>query len=125
MRTNEATTVQPIIAGVLAESSGRLGAAAAALIGLIGAVIGGRALARAAGRTTVRTGIAPAGRQRGAEVAMMLGLVAIVVGGIFVASADGGLGTGNGLGGAIVAMLFGQISTILGGLARARRRVVA
>ena len=48
MQINEATVVHPITANVLAMSSGRLGAVVAAVVGLTGIVIGGRALARSA-----------------------------------------------------------------------------
>jgi hypothetical protein len=37
-------------------------------------------------------------------------------------TADGGLGTGNGLGGGIVAMALGLISMVLGGLTLIRSR---
>ena len=55
----------------------------------------------------------------------VLALVGVVLGGLIVATADGGLGTGNGLGGAVVAMVLGTIGIILGGLARARARRLA
>ena len=42
-----------------------------------------------------------------------------------VAAADGGLGTGNGLGGGIVAMIVGPIGMALGGLALGRSRRTA
>jgi hypothetical protein len=50
------------------------------------------------------------------------GPVALTVGGTIAATADGGLGTGNGLGGAYVAMLLGLISVTLGWQARSRTR---
>lgn len=56
---------------------------------------------------------------------MLLGLVGIAVGGLVVVTADGGVGTGNGLGGAIVAAVLGLLAVALGGLARAREREVA
>jgi hypothetical protein len=56
---------------------------------------------------------------------MVLGLLGMVVSGLIVATSDGGVGTGNGLGGAVVAMVLGLIAVVLGGLARARRREVA
>jgi hypothetical protein len=95
---------------------GRIAAVAAALLGLIGLVIGGLALARSAGR--IRTG---PGR-RGATAAQVLGLIGIALGGLVVVTADGGPGTGNGLVGGIVAALFGLIAMVIGGLARARSR---
>lgn len=122
MRTIEAT-VHPVAAGVLAMSSGRLGAFSAAIVGLIGIVIGGRALARSAGRARSVDDIRNGGR--GAVIAMALGLTAMAVGGLIVATSDGGVGTGNGLAGAVVAMVLGLIGIVLGTLARARARKVA
>ena len=97
----------------------RIAASSAALVGLIGAVIGGLALARSAGRRGSRSG------RRGAIVALVLGPIGLVIGGVVVATADGGLGTGNGLGGGIVAMIVGLIGMALGGLALARSRRAA
>ena len=51
-----------------------------------------------------------------------MGPIGLVMGGLVVATADGGLGTGNGLGGAMIAMVVGLIGMILGGLALARFR---
>jgi Family of unknown function (DUF6223) len=97
----------------------RVAASAAAVVGLIGAVIGGLALARSAGRIGTGNG------RRGAIVALVLGPIGLVIGGLVVATADGGLGTGNGLGGGIVAMMVGLIGMALGGLALARSRRTA
>ena len=97
----------------------RIMASGAALTGLIGAVIGGIALARSAGRNGH-------GNQRhGAIVALVLGLIALAMGGLVVVTADGGLGTGNGLAGGIVAMIVGLIVMALGGLALSRSRRTA
>ena len=104
-------SVQPAAASVYTMSPGRIGAVVAAVVGLIGAVIGGRALARSAGN----------GR-RGAIVALVLGPIGLVIGGLVVATADGGVGTGRGVGGGIVAMTVGLIGMALGGLALARSR---
>jgi hypothetical protein len=41
---------------------------------------------------------------------------------VVVATAEGGLGTGNGLGGAVVALVVGLIGIVLGGLALSRLR---
>jgi hypothetical protein len=103
----------PAAASVYAMSPGRLGAVVAALVGLIGVVIGVRALARSR-----RTGDGPGG----GIVALVAGLIGMVLGGLVVATADGGLGTGNGLGGGVVALVVGLTSMVLGGLARARSR---
>ncbi|WP_347877092.1 DUF6223 family protein [Streptomyces albus] len=46
----------------------------------------------------------------------------MALGGLFAATADGGLGTGNGLGGAFVALVLGLVSTVLGGTALSRTR---
>ena len=97
----------------------RLTASSAALVALIGAVIGGLALARAVGR------IGPGHGRRGAIVALVMGPIGLVVGALVVATADGGLGTGNGLAGGVVAMTVGLIGIALGGLALARSRRTA
>jgi uncharacterized protein DUF6223 len=103
-------------ASVYTMSPGRIAAFVAAVVGLIGAVIGGRALARSAGRIGTGNG------RRGAIVALVMGPIGLVLGGLVVATADGGVGTGNGLGGGIVAMMVGLIGMALGGLALARSR---
>ena len=103
-------------ASVYTISPGRIGAIAAAVVGLIGAVIGGLALSRSAGRIGTGNG------RRGAIVALVLGPIGLVIGGLVVATADGGLGTGNGLGGGIVSMMVGLIGMALGGLALSRSR---
>ena len=95
----------------------RITASVAAVVGLIGAVVGGLALARSAGR--IGSG------RRGAIVALVLAPIGLVIGALVVATADGGLGTGNGLGGGIVAMMVGLIGVALGGLALARSRRTA
>jgi hypothetical protein len=69
----------------------RLTASVAAVVGLIGAVIGGRAVTRSAGRIGTVNG------RRGAIVALVMGPIGLIMGGMIVATADGGLGTGNGL----------------------------
>ncbi|MFI6515276.1 DUF6223 family protein [Spirillospora sp. NPDC050679] len=106
-------SVQPTAADVYAMSAGRIGAIIAALTGLAGAVVGGLALRRPAGRF---------GSGGGGAAALAAGLVAVVLGGAVAATSDGGLGTGNGLGGAYVAMLMGLVSLVLGGLVLNRSR---
>ena len=86
----------------------RTAASLAVVVALIGAVAGGRAMARAG--------------DRGAIVSLVLGPVGVLGGGLVVASANGGLGTGNGLGGGVVAMVVGLIAMTLGGLALSRSR---
>ncbi|WP_067832717.1 DUF6223 family protein [Actinomadura kijaniata] len=107
-------SAQPVAAGVYDMSAGRVGAIVAALAGLLGLVIGVRALVRSARRTG-------SGRN-GAAVAVATGVFGMALGGLVAATADGGLGTGNGLGGAYVALLVGLAGTVLGGLALARSR---
>jgi hypothetical protein len=99
--------------GVFYLSSGRLGAIAAGLIGLTGVVSGVRALRseRRAGNGTRRF-----------PVALVAGPLAVVLGGWVVATAPGGVGTGNGLGGAVVGVVLGLIAIGLGGLSSLRQR---
>src|SRR5881394_1753298 len=74
----------------------RLWATTAAVLALIGVVIGGLALARSAGRIGTGNG------RMGAIVALVAGLIAVVNGGLNLATAKGGPGTGNGVvGGAV------------------------
>ena len=94
----------------------RAAASVAAGVGLLGAVLGGFALARSAGRTGARSG------RHGAIAALVMGPVGVLIGGLVVATAEGGLGTGNGLGGGIVAMTVGLLGMGLGALALARCR---
>ncbi|SCL17682.1 hypothetical protein GA0070624_1355 [Micromonospora rhizosphaerae] len=94
----------------------RIWGSAAALLALVGVVIGGLALARSAGRIGNGDG------GRGAIVALVAGLIAVVNGGLVVVTADGGLGTGNGIAGGYLALALGMIAMVLGGLARARSR---
>jgi Family of unknown function (DUF6223) len=97
----------------------RIAASVAAVVALIGAVVGGLALARSAGRISTGNG------RRGAIVALVMGPIGLVIGGLVVATADGGLGTGNGLGGGVVAMMVGLIGMALGWRALARSRRTA
>lgn len=122
MSTYDPTTLHPIAADVLAVSGGRLGATGAAVIALAGTVVGGIALARAG--APARAGTAGS-RIDPPTTALALGAAGTVLGALFVATADGGLGTGNGLGGALVAVALGLVAVALGGLARARRRTTA
>jgi hypothetical protein len=112
-------SVQPVEVAAYTVTPKRIMASGAAVTGLVGAVIGGLALARSTGRIGVGSG------RRGAIVALVLGPIGSVVGGLVVITADGGLGTGNGLGGGVVAMMVGLIGMALGGLALARSRRTA
>jgi hypothetical protein len=96
-------------------TAARLWATSAALLGLVGAVIGGLALARSVRR------IGNGGRQ-GPIVALASGLVAMVGGALNLAVADGGPGTGNGVVGGALALMLGLVAVVLGGLAVARSR---
>jgi hypothetical protein len=118
-------SVQPSAASVYAMSAGRLGASAAAVLGLIGVVIGGLALARPAGRFGTGSGTGSGSGRLGAIVALAAGLIGMALGGLVVATSTGGIGTGNGLGGAIVALVVGLIALVIGGLALARSRRTA
>lgn len=94
----------------------RLRAVVAMLVALLGVISGGWALRFAAdsGRRSARPS---------AIVALVAGLSGASLGGVVVATAKGGLGTGHGLGGGIVALLLGLMAIGLGGLARMRSRV--
>jgi hypothetical protein len=81
----------------------------AAGLALIGLATGGWALARP-------------GRRTGTVTALLLGIVGVVVGGLHGANAAGGLGTGNGLAGAVIAVVLGLAALGLGGVALARSR---
>lgn len=96
-------------------TTARFWATAAALLGLVGAVIGGLARAR-----SVRP-LGNGGKKR-AIVALVAGLTALVGGALNLAVADGGPGTGNGVVGGALALLLGLTATVLGGLALSRSR---
>src|SRR6516162_9868916 len=94
----------------------RLWATTAAVLALVGVVIGGLALARPASRFGTASG------RLGAIVALVAGLMALVNGGLNLAIANGGLGSGNGVVGGAAAFVLGLIALALGGLALARSR---
>jgi hypothetical protein len=93
---------------IYAMSLGRLGAIVGVLLGLMGVVMGGLALARSSARR--------------AAAGVKAGLIGLALGGLIWVTSSGGVGTGKGVGGAIVAMAVGLLGTILGGLALARSR---
>jgi len=105
-----------VATGVIGPGSGRAGASLAAVVGLIGVVIGGLALARSVGRIGTGNG------RNGAIVALVLGLIGMVLAGLHLATNTGDIGTGHGRAGAIVALVLGPIGIVLGGLALARSR---
>ncbi len=109
---------QPAAATVQGLTPRRLWATTAVVMGLVGAVIGGLAVYRAARRIGNR------GR-RGALLALVTGLLAAVNGGLNLAVANGGPGTGNGVVGGAAAFVLGLIALVLGGLALVRFRRIA
>ncbi|MET8355145.1 DUF6223 family protein [Micromonospora sp. NPDC005206] len=90
----------------------RIWASVAALVALVGVVIGGLAL-----RSVRRIGN---GGRKGAIVALVTGLTGAVNGAVNLAVADGGLGTGNGVAGGALALVLGLVGVVLGWLALAR-----
>ncbi len=96
----------------------RLWATTVVVLALVGVVIGGLALYRAARR------VGNHGR-RGAIVALVAGLLAVVNGGLNLVIANGGPGTGNGVVGGAAAFVLGLIALVLGGLALTRSRRTA
>jgi uncharacterized protein DUF6223 len=97
----------------------RLWATAAALLALVGVVVGGLALVRPVRRFGTASG------RLGAMLALVVGLIAAVNGGLNVAVATGGPGTGNGVVGGAAAFVLGLIAVATGGLALARSRPTA
>jgi hypothetical protein len=84
----------------------------AALVALVGVVVGGVALARSG-----------AGRGRdGAVVTLVVGLMGMALAALHLATSTGAVGTGNGRGGAIVALVMGLTAVALGRLALSRSR---
>ena len=94
----------------------RFWATSAAVLALVGVVVGGLAVARHAHR------IGPGKGRNGATMALVAGLMAVIIGGLVIATADGGPGTGNGVVGAIAALLLGLIAMAEGGIVLARSR---
>lgn len=97
-------------------TSGRFVATSAAVLALIGVIIGVLALVRPAGLFGIASG------RLGAIVALAGGLIGVALGGLAVATSGGRIGTGGGLAGAIVALVLGLIALALGGLALSRSR---
>jgi len=87
---------------------GRTVPSLAALLALAGVIVGALALARSQRTWSV--------------VALAAGLTSAAVGGVHAANSAGGLGTGNGLAGAVAAVVLGAIAVIVAGLALARAR---
>lgn len=101
--------------GAYALTTGRIWGTAAALLGLVGVVLGGWALARARRR-------GGNGGTRRAIVTLVAGLIAVAGGTVTLAVADGGPGTGNGVVGGALALLLGLLAVALAGMAAARSR---
>lgn len=93
----------------------RLVATAGALAALVAAIVGGLSAARA----TVGRG------RRGMIVALVLGSLGLITGLFIIMTADGGLGTGNGVGGGYVAIVLSLIGIALAGLTLFRTRRTA
>ena len=110
---------QPAATTVHGLTPRRLWATSAAVVALVGVVIGGLVLARPA--PSFGTG----NRRLGAIVALVTGLIAVVNGGLNLTVANGGPGTGNGVVGGAAAFVLGLIALALGGLALARCRRTA
>jgi hypothetical protein len=113
-----ANVSEPAAVTVYGATSRRIWATAAAMLALVGVLIGGLAVYRAARR------IGNHGR-RGAIVALVLGPIGGVNGGLVLAVATGGPGSGNGVVGGAAALVLGTIATVLGGLAVSRSRRIA
>ncbi|MEP7765458.1 DUF6223 family protein [Sanguibacter sp. 25GB23B1] len=92
--------------------SGRLVPTTAAVVGLLGVVAGVLAQARAS-----------TPHPRVLVLALSLGTIAVLMGGLHAANAAGGLGTGNGLAGGVIAVILGIIAALLGGLPLRRAAV--
>ncbi|GAA2728599.1 hypothetical protein GCM10010439_37180 [Actinocorallia aurantiaca] len=107
-------SVQPVAADAYDLTAGRLVGTAAALVALVGVVVGGSVLVRSAGRI--------GGGRRRAITSLVAGLTGMVVGALNLAVADGGPGTGNGVVGGALALLLGLIASVLGRLALVRSR---
>ena len=112
-------SVQPSAVSSHTFTPRRLAGSLSVIVALTGAVIGGRALARAAGRLGAHQA------RSGALRAMVLGPVGLIGGALVVATAKGGVGTGNGVAGGVLAVMVGFIGLALGGLALARSRRVS
>ncbi|MBL8683847.1 MAG: hypothetical protein JNK05_32040 [Myxococcales bacterium] len=103
-------SADPTAGRVFAMSRGRLASLGADFVALVGVALGGLAL----------TGRLGGNARPGATAAVVVGLIGASLGGRLAATAAGGVGTGHGFGGAVVAIVLGVCSTILGALALAR-----
>ena len=94
---------------------GRLWATTDAVVGLISAILAGRALSR----STRRIGN---GGRNGAIVAMVVGLIVSAYAVLHLNVFTGGFGTGAGRAGALIAILLGLTSMVLAGITLSRSR---
>lgn len=106
---------QSVLAAGYEIGTGRLVPTAAAAVGLAGLVFGVLAVTRP-GRP---------GAARRAAVALAAGVLSAVVGGVHWANVGGGLGTGNGLAGAVMAVALGLAAVVAAALALVRTRRAA
>jgi hypothetical protein len=104
-----ANVSEPAATTVYGLTPRRLWATTVALLGLVGVVIGGLALARPVNRFGI-----PCGRH-GPMLALIAGLLAAVNGGLNLALANGGPGTGNGVVGGAAAFVLGVIAVAIAG----------
>lgn len=106
---------QPAKVGAFAMTEDRLRAMAAIILALFGVVSGARAV-----RSTFDT--AAHSTPRAPAFALLAGLGGALLGGVVLATAKGGLGTGHGFGGGIVALVLGMLALALGGWALTHSR---
>ena len=99
------------------------GLLAAALV--VGFVLATTVAAYGSGQPATVSNLAFTPKRIVASGSALVGLIGAVIGGLVVATADGGLGTGNGIAGGVVAMIVGLIGIALGGLALIRSRRIA
>ncbi len=110
---------EPATTTVHGVTSRRLWATTAALMAVVGVIIGGLARARPSGRFGAGSG------RLGAIVALFAGLAAVINGGLNLTIANGGPGTGNGVVGGAAAVVLGLTALVLGGMALTRGRHAA
>ena len=107
---------EPAATTVYGATPRRVWATIVMVLGLVGVIIGGLALARPASRLGTASGLL------GAIVALVAGMIAAVNGLLNLALAKGGPGTGNGVIGGAAALVLGLIAMALGAVALARSR---
>ncbi|MEV0363031.1 DUF6223 family protein [Nocardia fusca] len=91
-------------------TAGRLWSLLGVAVGLVGVMIGARAVIRRAGR-------------RSAVVALVAGSAGLLLGGLVVLAAEGGPGTGYGIVGGFLALTIGSVAATLGAYALWRNRL--